>query len=147
MEVDGGEQPHQWHLAHITDVITSDENLPKEQIRQAHRQLRGWDFCQHPSTFLHPPPTLQTPCPTTHPPSDCSTAVWTTLDRKRGLTKVSMATVQSVNHAAADVSSPSLFPFSCSFFCTPQSLHNPPPPFPLTLPAYLFFLPPFPVIS
>lgn len=96
----------------------------------------------HLSPPPHPPSTLQTPRPTTHPPSDCSTAVWTTLDRKRGLTKVSMATVQSVNHAAADVSSPSLFPFSCSFFAPPKASIT--PPFPLTLPAYLFFLPPLP---
>lgn len=36
---------------------------------------------------------------------------------KRGLTKVSMATVQSVNHAATDVSSPSLFAL---FFLSPS---------------------------
>lgn len=37
VEGGGSQQPHQYRdLVHITGAITSDETLPKEQIRQAH---------------------------------------------------------------------------------------------------------------
>ena len=81
------------------------------------RQLEDGIFVSTPSTSPPLPPSL-TP------------RLWhRCLDfgSKSGLTKVSMATVQSVNHAAADVSSPSLFSpslFSPSFF-SPKLVHNP----------------------
>lgn len=103
-------------------MITSHENLPKEQIRQAHRQLEDGIFVSTPSTSL---PHLPRPTP-----SSLTHRLWhRCLDyhfgSKRGLTKVSMATVQSVNHAAANVSSPSHFPFSPSFSPNLQLVHNP----------------------
>lgn len=90
-----------------------EETLPMEQIRQEHRQLEDGIFVSTSPTS--PSPQLCSPLPT------LGLRLWhRCLDyhsgSKRGLTKVSMATVQSVNHAAADVSSPSLFPFSPSFF-------------------------------
>lgn len=139
------------------------QTRPSPRSRYSRCTSRRWEFCQHPfhphlffffhfpHTWLRThPPQKQVHAGTNHPPLPPLTLtlrLWhRCLDNhfglKRGLTKVSMATVQSVNHAAADVSSPSLFPFppsSClykappllSYSCIPF-LH---PPF---LPLLLF---------
>lgn len=103
------------------------------------RHSRGWDFFVStpclPFFFLFffhltlppghvppPPPQPQTPL--------VGLPLWI---EERGLTKVSMVTVHSVNHAAADVSSPSLFPFfllpprlpSSCLYTTPPFLSPP----------------------
>lgn len=91
-----------------------------------HRQLEDGIFVSTPPTSLPcflPLPLLCSPLPT------LSYRLWhCCLDyhfgSKRGLTKVSMATEQSVNHAAADGSSPSLFPFSPSFFPNLPRVHT-----------------------
>lgn len=91
------------------------------------RHSRGWNsFCQHPlSTFppLLPPPGHAPPPPQT---SLVGLPLWI---EERGLTKVSMVTVHSVNHAAADVSSPSLFPFFSLLCCHPPACTQPLPSF------------------
>lgn len=91
------------------------------------RHSRGWNFfVSTPSTFffspLHPP-SGHAPLPL-HPPQTPLVGLPRWIE-ERGLTKVSMVTVHSVNHAAADVSSPSLFPFSSLYCCQPHACTNP----------------------
>lgn len=109
-------------------------NPPRGADTAGTQAVRGWDFCQHPfhlsppssssasssSSLCYTPPT---PFSHPHPLRLWHRCLDSHFGSKRGLTKVSMATVQSVNHAAADVSSPSLFPF----FSPPNLLlvHNP----------------------
>lgn len=70
---------------------------------------------------LLPPPGHAPPPPQT---SLVGLPLWI---EERGLTKVSMVTVHSVNHAAADVSSPSLFPFFSLLCCLPPACTQPLP--------------------
>lgn len=125
--------------SHISNSILFTLLMRLHQLKPSPRsrygRRTGWDFCQHPFHFS-PPTSASSPslCNTNTPPpspSECGCLDYH-FGSKRGLTKVSMVTVQSVNHAAADVSSPSLFPFSPSF--TPTScLYTTPPFFPGTL--------------
>lgn len=93
------------------------------------RHLRGWNFFVSTLCLPFPPPAHFTlplamhPLPL-HPPQMplVGLPLWI---EERGLTKVSMVTVHSVNHAAADVSSPSLFPFSSLHCCHPHACTNP----------------------
>lgn len=51
----GNKEPHQeQHLVHITDAITSDATLPKEQIWQAFKRMEF--FLSAPPVYLSPPP-------------------------------------------------------------------------------------------
>lgn len=104
-------------------------------------------FCQHPlSTFFFPPlhpPSRHAPLPL-HPPQTplVGLPLWI---EERGLTKVSMVTVHSVNHAAADVSSPSLFPLSSLHCSQPHACTQPLPFFLLPSWALLYTFPtPYP---
>ena len=82
-------------------------------------------FCQHPHLPLFTLLLAIHPLPL-HPPQTplVGLPLWI---EERGLTKVSMVTVHSVNHAAADVSSPSLlpsFPFPPSIAANLVLVHN-----------------------
>lgn len=121
--------------SHISNSILFTLLMRLHQLKPSPRSRygtrRGWDFCQHPFHFSSAsfPSLCNTPTPPS--PSECGCLDYH-FGSKRGLTKVSMVTVQSVNHAAADVSSPSLFPFSPSFTST-SCLYTTPPLSPCTL--------------
>lgn len=121
------------------------------------RHSRGWNFFVSTPVYTFPPHPFTLPLAMhllpLHPPQMALVGLPLWIE-ERGLTKVSMVTVHSVNHAAADVSSPSLFPFSSLHCCQPyrqpllffllyfcvRSLH-------LTLTFQCNFKPPLPMMD